>query len=208
MKIFIKKKSLIVALISSIVICLVLVVNLAGYLIYLEMKDDELTKIYRIELQRANAKVYSKHIEIARLGAGFNATGPLSGEAVLEGIIRNDGYRDVTDLRIKVKFLDKDGAALYEAVFHPLEPSLGSYGVFAPARLQDLFHLAGGPASITYLADSSASVIKPESSLPFKKILTNCPKEILSELKANKGSPSTRGRWTGKLDYEILSVNY
>ena len=191
----IKKKSLVVALISSIVICLVLVVNLAGYIIYLELKDDEFTKIYRMELRRANAKVYSKHIEIARLEAGFNATGPLSGEAVLEGIIRNDGYRDITDLSIKVKFLDKDGAALYEIAFHPLEPSLGSYGVFAPAP-------------ITYLADSSVSVIKPESSLPFKKILTNCPREILSELKANKGSPSTRGRWTGKLDYEILSVNF
>ncbi len=72
----IKKKSLIVALVSSIVICLVLVVNLAGYLIYLELKDDELTKIYRMSLQKVNAKVYSKHIEIARLGASFDMAIP------------------------------------------------------------------------------------------------------------------------------------
>lgn len=191
----IKKKSLIVALISSVVIALVLVVNLAGYLIYLELKDDELARLYRMGLRKINAKVYSKHIEIARLGAGFDATGPLSGDAVIEGIIRNDGYRDITDLFIKVKFLDRDGAALYEVAFHPMEPSLGYYGVFAPG-------------SISYPADSSASVIKPESSLPFKKILADCPKEILSELKANTGSPSTRLRWAGKLDYEILSVNF
>ncbi|MCX5678192.1 MAG: hypothetical protein NTY76_03690 [Candidatus Omnitrophica bacterium] len=204
----IKKKSLILTLISSIVICLVLVVNLAGYLIYLEMKDDELTKTYKMGLQKINAKVYSKHIEIARLGASFNVTGPLSGEAVLEGIIRNDGYRDITDMLIKVKFLDKDGAALYEVAFHPMEPSLGSYGVFAPARLQEILHPAGGPVPISHLSDSSASVIRPESSLPFKKILTNCPEEILSELKANTGSPGGKGRWTGKFDYEILSVNF
>ena len=191
----IKKKSLIVTLISSVVICLVLVVNLAGYLIYLELKDDELTKIYRMNLQKVNAKVYSKHIEIARLGASFDVMGPLSGEAVLEGIIRNDGYRDITDLFVKVKFLDKDGAALYEVAFHPMEPSLGSYGAFAPV-------------SISHFADSSVSVIKPESSLPFKKILTNCPEEILSELKANSGSPGGKSRWTGKFDYEILSVNF
>lgn len=191
----IKKKSLIVALISSIVICLVLVVNLAGYLIYLELKDDELTKIYRMNLQKVNAKVYSKHIEIARLGASFDMMGPLSGEAVLEGIVRNDGYRDITDLFIKVKFLDRDGAVLYEVAFHPLEPSLGYYGAFTPIP-------------ISHLSDSSASVIRPESSLPFKKILTNCPEEILSELKAHAGSPGGKSRWAGKFDYEILSVDF
>jgi len=190
-----KKKSLILTLISSIVICLVLVVNLAGYLIYLELKDDELTKIYKAKLQKINAKVYSKYIEIARLGAGFNVTGPLSGKAALEGIIRNDGYRDITDMLIKVRFLDKDGAALYEVTFHPMEPSLGSYGVFAPAP-------------ISHPADSLASIIRPESSLPFKKILANCPEEILSELRAGTGSSGGRGRWAGKLDYEILAVNF
>ena len=61
----IKKKSVIVALISTLVICLVLVVNLAGYMIYLELKDDEFAGAYLTNLRRVNAKVYSKHIEIA-----------------------------------------------------------------------------------------------------------------------------------------------
>jgi hypothetical protein len=190
----IKKKSLIVALISSMVICFVLVINLAGYLIYLELKDDEMNKSYRSMLRKVNAKVYSKHIEVAKLGAGFDRSGALSGQAVLEGIIRNDGYRDITDLSIKVKFLDRDGAVLYEVSFHPQEPSLASYSL--------------PQISITHLTDSSMSTIKPESSLPFKKILTGCPKEILSELKENTGSSGGKGRWGGKFDYEILSVNY
>jgi len=198
----IKKKSLIVAIISSLVICLVLVMNLAGYLIYLEMKDDEREKAYRVNLREVNAKVYSKHIEIARLDAGFDRTGTLKGEAVLEGIVRNDGYRDIKDLLIRVKFLDGDGAVLYEVTFRPQEPSLGSYEVFTQA-------------SIPHLSGHSMSAIKPESSFPFKKILSNCPKEILSELKESSGSlqagrqaASGKGRWGGRFDYEILSVDF
>jgi len=189
----IKKKSLVVALISSLVICLVLVVNLIGYLIYLELKDKDLDKAYHVMLHRVNAKVYAKHIEIVKLSASFERTGPLSGNTVLEGIVRNDGYKDISDLLIKVRFLDKDGAVLYETVFHPLEPSLASSSISAVA--------------IPYLA-ASKSIIKPESSILFKKILTDCPKEIVLELKKDSGAPRIRPRWTGKLDYEILSTNF
>ena len=189
----IKKKSLVVALISSLVICLVLVVNLIGYLIYLELKNKDLDKAYHAMLQRVNAKVYARHIEVARLSAGFERTGPLSGNAILEGIVRNDGYRDISDLLIKVRFLDNDGAVLYETVFHPLEPSLASSNLSA--------------VSIPYLA-ASRSIIKPESSILFKKILIDCPKEIVSELKKGSGTPQGKGRWAGRLDYEILSTNF
>jgi len=193
--VIIKKKSLVVALVSSLVISMVLVVNLAGYLIYLELKDDELSRAYRADLQKVNAKVYSEHIEVARLEASFDRMGPLSGEAVLEGIVRNDGYRDITNLCIRVKFLDRDGAAIYEVTFQPLESSLESYGALAPL-------------AASHLTDTPASVMKPESSIPFKKILTNCPREILSELKASAGSSGSKGRWTGRFSYEILSVNF
>lgn len=195
----IKKKSVIVALVSTMVICLVLVVNLAGYLLYLELKDDEMGNEYRVALQKMNARVYSKHIEIARLGASFERTGLLSGRAVLEGIVRNDGYKDITDLLIKVKFLDKDGAAIYDVTFHPQEPSLGSYEIFAQT-------------SISHLTDPGAveGAIKPENSLPFKKILVKCPDDILSELKAGAGASGAGGKggWSGKFGYEILSVNF
>lgn len=190
-----KKKSMLVALVSILIICLVLVVNLAGYLIYLELKDDELANAYRISLQKVNAKVYSKHIEIDRLGASFSSTGLLNKSAVLEGIVRNDGYRDITDLVIKVKFLDNDGAVIYEVTFRPLEPSLGSYGAFAPT-------------TISHVTDASTQAIRPESSHPFKKVMVNCPEGILSELKAGAGSPGGKGRWAGRFDYDILSVNF
>lgn len=190
-----KKKSILVALISILIICLVLVVNLAGYLLYLELKEDELANAYRMSLQRVNAKVYSKHIEIDRLEASFRSTGLLNKSVILEGIVRNNGYKDITDLIVKVNFLDNDGAVIYEVTFRPLEPSLGSYGTFAPT-------------SISHVTDASTRAIRPESSHPFKKVLVNCPKEILSELKRLAGSPGDKGRWAGRFDYDILSVNF
>ncbi|MBN2453504.1 MAG: hypothetical protein JXB40_04505 [Candidatus Omnitrophica bacterium] len=184
----IKKKSIAVAVISSLVISLVLIVNLAGYLIYLELKEAETEKAYQILLHKARAQVYSRHIDLARLGASFEQYGALSGKAVLEGIVRNYGYRDISGLLIKVRFLDPDGASLYEIVFNPMEPSLGSQ------------------VSLPHLTSSYISAIKPEGSLPFKKILTDCPKEILSEIRSNASAPKSR-RWSGKFDYKILSID-
>ncbi|MBU0605438.1 MAG: hypothetical protein KKH77_04030 [Candidatus Omnitrophica bacterium] len=191
----IKKKSMLVALVSILIICLVLVVNLAGYLIYLELKDDELANAYSMRLQEVNAKVYSKHIEIDRLGVSFNSAGFLNKRAVLEGIVRNDGYKDITDLVIRVKFLDDDGAVIYQVTFRPLESSLTSYGAFRPI-------------SISHATEASTLAIRPESSHPFKKVLVNCPEEILSELKSGMDSSGGKERWAGKLDYDILSVNF
>ncbi len=193
----IKKKSLIVALISSFVICLVLIVNLIGYLIYTQLKHDELNSAYKASLQRVNAKMYAEHIEIDKLGATFDRVGPLSGQAVLEGIIRNDGVRDLSDICVRVRFLDNDGASLYEITFHPQEPSLGAF-----RSVQQ--------ASATHITDADAypSSIKPESSLPFKKILANCPNEIITELKHGAPSLSGKNKWTGKFDYEILAVTF
>lgn len=187
-----KKKSFFVVLISSIVISMVLVVNLAGYLIYLEMKDHELDAEYRVLLHKINARIYARHIEVARLGASIERTGPLSGKPVLEGIIRNDGTKDITDLVLRVRLLDKDGAVMYQVVFHPQEPAFGSS------------YLVG--ESLPHSSASSVGAIRPENSLPFKIILSDCPKEIIAELKRESVSPGRSGMWSGRIDYEIVSL--
>jgi len=191
----IKKKSLIVAFVSAVVISIVMVINLIGYMLYLEMKDDESERRYRSDLQKVNAKLYAKYIEIARLGASFESAGALNGRPVLEGIIRNDGYRDIKDIAVKVRFLDRDGAVIYDVSFRPQEPSLGSYDDIAQV-------------SIPHLAVHPLSVIRPETSLPFKKVLTGCPTDILEDMKAGSGTSGNRGGWSGRFDYEILSVTF
>ena len=112
----IKKKSLVVALISSFVISLVLVMTLIGYAVYLELKDEELKQSYNIMLEKVNARVYSKYIEIARLSAAIEPSGALKGQPVVEGILRNRGYRDILDIILRVKFLEIGRASCRERV--------------------------------------------------------------------------------------------
>lgn len=190
----IKKKSMVVAFVSGFIICLVLALTLVGYIVYLEMGEEKSKAAYRDLMEKASAKFYAKYIEVARLGANIESTGALRGKPVLEGIIRNNGTRDITDILMRVKFLDPDGAIIYEVVFHPQEPALSSSGIT---------HVA-----IPYLSDPSKVTIKPEGSLPFKKILMNCPKEILAELKKGAGFARGSGRWSGRFNSEILSINF
>ncbi|MCM8761679.1 MAG: hypothetical protein NC938_01020 [Candidatus Omnitrophica bacterium] len=190
----VKKKSLVVALVSSLVICLVLVLTLVGYAVYLELKEDELNNAYQAMLHKVNAKYYAKYIEIAKLSATFETSGALKGQNIVEGIIRNKGYRDISDMLLKVNFLDRDGAIVYDVVFRPQEPALGS------SILTQV--------SIPYLYESSKNVIRPEGSLRFKRILTNCPAQIASEIKNTASSGSGAARWSGKLDYEILTITF
>lgn len=191
--IFIKKKSLVVALVSSIVIFAVLVLTLVGYIISLELKSEELKRAYEEALHRINARFYSKYVEISKLNAKIEPQGPLKGNPVIEGMVRNNGHRNISDLLIRVKFLDKDGARIYEVVFHPQEPSLGN---------SDLTQL-----NIPYLYGQSPTIIKPNDTLPFKRILNNCPSGIVSELKAG-GFARGGLRWSGKFASEILSLKF
>lgn len=188
----IKEKSLIVALVSGLIICGVLVLTLVGYLAYLELKDKELKSSYQQLLQKVNVKLYSRHVAITGLVATIESAGSLKGRPVLEGRITNNGFRDISDILIMIRFLDKDGAVLYEVVFHPQEPSLGSSSLTQ--------------VTLPYLS-APKSPIKTGSSLPFKKILTNCPGGIISELKKPGASVKGPGKWPGSLDVEILSIS-
>ena len=190
----IKKKSLVVAFISSLIVASVMVLTLVGYLAYLQLKDEERKVSYQYLLAKVNAKVYSRYIEVSRLNAKMETSGPLKGNPVIEGVIRNAGYKNMADPLMKVKFLDKDGAVIYEVVFHPQEPSLGTGGLTQ--------------VTIPYLPNPSKAPIKPGDSLAFKKILANCPKEVASEMKDASGFARARPRWSGKFSFEFLSLDF
>jgi hypothetical protein len=190
----IKKKSLIVAVVSSFIISCVLVLTLAGYIIYLEWKDKELRTAYEQLMKKVNAKLYSRHIEISGLSAGIESSGGLEGRPVASGALKNKGYRDIADIVMLIRFKDKDGAILYEVVFHPQEPPLGASAL--------------SKVALPYISEPRKTPIKAGATLPFKKILTNCPGGISSELRKKEGGRDGSGSWSGTLDAEILSVSF
>ena len=180
----IKKKSLVVIFLSGLVIASVLVLTLVGYVIYVEFKSEDFRRSYQDLLQKLNAKTYSRYIEISKLDSRIESAGALKGKPIIEGVVSNKGAKDITGLLIKVKFLDRNGAIIYEVIFHPEEPSLGT------SILTQV--------PIPYFSVPAKVIIKSKETLPFKKILTNCPKEILT----------AGGRWPGGFSSEILSADF
>ncbi|MDP3730438.1 MAG: hypothetical protein Q8R14_02810 [Candidatus Omnitrophota bacterium] len=191
----IKRKSLIVGLVSSIVIALVLITTLVGYFIYLELKSGEFGRVYQELLEKAKAKVYSKHLDIFGLDARIENTGALKGKPIIEGAITNNGPRDVANLVIKLSFLDRDSASIYELTAHPQEPALGGT-VFTRVYIPHLY-------SYTH----PTAILKPAQTLKFKKIIAGCPTEVFVELREGEKPTKSFGRWSGKLIYEVISLD-
>ncbi len=105
----VKRKSLIVGLVSSVVIALVLIMTLVGYFIYLEFKGREFDRVYRELLEKTKAKVYSRHLDIFGLDARIENTGALKGKPIIEGAITNKGSREIINLVIKTVMIVLEG---------------------------------------------------------------------------------------------------
>ena len=190
----IKKKSLIVGLISSIIIALVLILTLVGYFIYLEFKAEEFRRHYQELLGRAKAKVYAKYIEIEKLDARIENSGALKGKPIIEGVVTNKGARDIFNLVIKISFLDKDDAVIYEVELRPQEPTLGNS--------------AFSGVNIPYIYNPPKTLLGPNKPATFKNIMSNCPTEIFLELREGDKPKKTFGRWSGKLIAHIASLDF
>jgi len=187
-----KKKSLIVTIVSALVLSSVLILTLVGFVMYVEIRNEESKILYRHSLGRSNAKIYGKHIEISELAAKTEDSGALKGKNIVKGILKNRGDKDIAGLFIQVKFLDRDGAVVYETTFDPREPALGS-GVIPEV-------------SIPYIYRHAKIVTKKGGLVPFKKIIDDCPPEISSSINSAAGFSKDRGKWSGKLGYQLVSV--
>jgi hypothetical protein len=190
----IKQKSLVVAIASSLIILLVLVLTLVGYLAYLQLSEENIRRSYQDLLKKVNAKAYARHIEVQKLEARIEDTGALKGKPTVSGMIKNAGVKNITQLLVKVKFLDRDGATIYEAVFPPQEPSLGTAGF--------------SQVTIPYIYTPPRVILKAGDSLSFKRVMASCPREILMALRETGGSGKSSGRWSGKLLCEAVSIDF
>lgn len=187
-----KKKSLIVALVSGFVLSCVLILTLIGYIAYIELKNEESKRSYQYSLGRLNARVYEKYLEVSALTAKTEDAGALRGKNIVGGVIKNRGDKDIYELRIKIKFIDRDGAVIYETILDPQEPALGSG--FTPK------------APISNMPTRANIPIRRGEVAPFKRIIFGCPGEISSSISSFSGFSKYRGRWSGKLGCELVSV--
>jgi len=146
-------------------------------------------------LGKAKAKVYSRHLDIFGLDARIENTGALKGKPIIEGAVTNKGSREIVNLVLKLNFLDRDSASIYELTAHPQEPALGS-AVFTHVPISRLYNYA-----------HPIDALKPGQTLKFKKIITGCPTEIFVELREGEKPTKSFGRWSGKLTSEVISLD-
>ena len=187
-----KKKSLMVTLVSGFVLSSVLILTLVGYMAYIELKNEESKISYRNMLGRLDAKAYEKYVEISGLSAKTEDTGALKGKNIVYGVLKNRGNKDISGLLIKINFFDRDGAVMYETIFDPREPPLGSSPI--------------PEVKIPYIYTPARIITKRGDLVPFKKILDNCPAEIVSSINNASGFLKDRGKWSGKLGYKLISI--
>jgi len=191
----IKKKSLIVAIVSSLVISIVLVMTVISFLLYTEMQTRNFLAYYEDAIRKTSAKTYAKQIDFFRLKAVIGRDGAFRGRPMVEGVLINNGNRVISDMLVKIKFRDIDGAVIYEVVFHPQEPALGISIL--------------GQVPIPYLTEPQRISVDPGNRLAFKRILSDCPKEIVSALKEGESQKAAENKgWTGTLEPEILSMEF
>jgi len=195
---FIKPKSIVVSIVSSIVVSAVLVFTFIGYYMYIELKarDDEKTSLDL--LRKVKSQIFSKYIEISKLTCAIEKSVQAGrGRPAIRGIIKNRGPIGLYDIVLRVKFLDSKGASLYEVIFHPLEPTYGTNPI--------------GHITQSYLLGYKKGILNANSTNAFRYVIPNCPKEIAdSFLALNKGQISTQPKkargWEGSLTWEVISV--
>lgn len=175
----IKKKSIIVITLSSIIISLVLILTVIGFYLYLCLKERDASDQYLKSLSEINAKIYSKYIAVSPLVIKIDEEGIFEGEPIVEANINNQSEKKIKSFKLKLSIFDRDRKVLYLDTFYPIRPE-SYFGV---------------------VANDTGNYLAPGDTLSFKHILKNCPKEIESYLKI-------KSRFAKKKDAGDLEIGY
>jgi len=189
----IKKKSLLVIVVSSGVISLVLISALIGFLIHAEIRERRSHDEYKKILGRLQARLYADSVQIGDLSLRIATSGALTEKPIIEGTVRNNGQESISHIIVKVHLKDENGADIYEILFNALEPSLGTVDL---AR-----------AAVAYFQDMHHSRLAKYSSKSFKHVLVDCPHEIYKVLRQRALRKDTP-QWPGRITSEIVSIEF
>ena len=135
----IKKKSILVIVLSITLITLVLITTLIGFYLYLNWKEENTKSLYLTSLYELNAKLYAKYISITSILIKIDEEEFFKGKPIIEGRIKNTSNKKIRSLKLKISLLDKDGRVLYMGLFYPLR--IDSHSYLAPNDAISFKHL-------------------------------------------------------------------
>jgi len=163
---FIKKKNLLVAAFSSVIIALVFVSTLIGYNLYLQWEKDAHDLKYRNSIYRLTADMFRNDVVLSDVDVKVEGGGSFQPLPFLEGSIKNNANKPITSLLLEISFATPDNRVLYNNWIYPLgERDLGNPASF------------GGGKHVR-------SILLPGEGITFRHILRNCPPEVVEKLSA------------------------
>jgi len=175
----IKRTSALVIVVSSSVIVAVLALTIFGFYAYLEWKETDIVKGYRLALYDLNARVFDKHV-LVDLQAKLGAESVSTGKPIVEGTVRNASNKKVYSLRLRIAFCDSQRQVIYVDKFYPIGTE---------------------PESLVSVGGITENFLKEHDSISFKHPLKNCPQEIENYLR-------TRSKFVKQPNVEALSLVY
>ena len=153
----IKKKHILVAFFSSLIISVVLMTTVAGYGIYVQWKKDIFAARYNHSIYELTAELFSSEIMLYNVKVEMGDKKLFSGIPIMEGSLKNNSAKTVTSVLIEVVFFEHNGNVLYKDWFYPL----GRRNSRAP--------------SVVFGSGSTQNVLLPGEGISFKHLLKGCP---------------------------------
>ncbi|MBD3425947.1 MAG: hypothetical protein GF409_01795 [Candidatus Omnitrophica bacterium] len=160
----IKKKHILVAIFSSLIISVVLMATFAGYMLYIQWKKDSFALDYRNSIYKLTAELFKSDVLIKNVSLRMKQKEPFSGKPLFEGTIKNNTDKTITSLLVEVYIQEPDGNVIYRRWFYPLgeEPY--------------------GDPSVFFGTQPKKNILSPGEEISFAYPLLNCPKKVISEV--------------------------
>jgi len=177
----IKKKSILVIILSSITVAIVLVATLFGFHFYLNWEEAKNRAEYNRSVYELNAKMFSKYITISSLFLGASDDDDHADKAVIEGHIKNNSDKKIISMKLRIAIVDKDNRVLYAESLYPLYQK----------------------GALVVSGRESGQYLSPNDSISFKRALESCPKDIVTYLRMKMRFARDHEQRVLNLDYKI-----
>jgi hypothetical protein len=190
----IKLKSIIVILISSILISAVLIFTILGFSLYLGWKERDTARIHAIKISGLNADIYTPFLNIFDLHAKVGGSSIYEDKYLVEGTIKNAGFRTVSSVTLEVDFLNSSREIIHTEIVKPL-------GSSPPPAETNI-------AALSIFTSRRELPLAPGQKLRFKHILSSQKdKNVISPIKYDRFATNPN-EWSGKFGYRITKVRF
>lgn len=188
---FLKKKHIIVVMVSSFIVSLVLVSTILGYNLYLQYKKDTFRIKYRNSIAKITADLFSKDLVLSNMKIRFyeNDAKIPADMPVFEGAVKNNSNKTVTLLIIEMSFQDPNGRVLYKDWFYPI----------GEGRSENI--------SSHYAGNRTGRVLLPGEGVSFRYILKNCSADLAREISYDPSFAKSEPNKNVKLECSISGMN-